>query len=717
MKTILFYDCYNVIFAITSHIMKKYFILIIILISAVYSQNLHQRFEGINFVINGNFAVNPFNGGIEIPRYQFIDIDGDNKLDLFIYDRDTTLNFYKNTGTPSNPIFTMYSARYQNLNIRNWFRFADLDGDSDKDLLCGGDSQRVRYYRNTGNTVNPLFVLQQYGIKTDLNEYVSSESASIPDIVDIDGDGDMDFLTGTSTGEITYYQNIGTQQNFLFKFNTSRFANILIIGGAQDDPRHGASSIMFGDIDGDNDKDLFWGDLFGLSIYFIRNTGTAQNFQWSVIDTNSPPPNYYFSGGFNMPYVCDIDTDGRNDFFVGVLIGSKSIDNFVYFKNNGPLNNPSFQKITDNLVLSADIGSYSYPYFADIDNDGDKDLFVGCNNSVGFFRNTGTAAAPSFNLVTDSLPLNISNFNFAPAIGDLNGDGKKDMVLGYYSLARLKFFRNEGTVTDPLFTFAASQLDTFNLVQASAPCLADLDNDGDLDLLVGNSSGRLFYYRNTPSGGNFNYTLISNNFAGVNVGNDAAPSLGDLDGDGDLDLLVGNRLGKIYFYRNTGTISSPDFTFVTANYSGINAFQNSVPFIVDINNDTDPDLFLGNIKGGLYYYENWDVFGIQQTGSEIPESFMLYQNYPNPFNPVTKIKFDVKSKGKSEKAKINISVYNTLGKKVAEIFNGELSSGTYEADFDASNLPSGVYFYRMAIHSDRLTADIYSESKKMILLK
>lgn len=690
--------------------MRKYFILILFLISTVYSQNLHQRFDGVSFNINGNLSVNPFNGGIEIPRYQFVDIDGDNKLDLFIYDRDTTLNFYKNTGTASTPVFTMYSARYQNLNIRNWFRFADLNGDGLKDLLCGGDSQRVRYYRNTGTVSNPMFVLQQYGIKTDLGEYISSESSSVPDIVDIDGDGDMDFLTGTSTGEISYYQNIGTQQNFLFKFITSRFANILIIGGSKDDLRHGASSIMFADIDGDIDKDLFWGDLFGLSVYFIRNTGTVQNFQWSVIDTNSPPPNYYISGGFNMPFICDIDNDGRNDFFVGVLIGSKSIDNFVYFKNNGPLNNPSFQKITDNMILSADIGSYSYPYFADIDNDGDKDLFVGCNKSVGFFRNTGTVSAPAFALVTDSLPLNISNFNYAPAIGDLNGDSKKDMVLGYYSIARLKFFRNDGTVNNPVFTYAASQLDTFNLVQASAPCLADLDNDGDLDLLVGNSSGRLTYYRNIGTPSLFNFQLVSNNYAGVNVGNDATPSLGDLDGDGDLDLLVGNRLGKVYFYRNTGTLSSPNFTFVTANYSGINAFQNSVPFIIDINNDTDPDLFLGNIKGGLYFYENWDVFGIQHIGSEIPESFMLYQNYPNPFNPITKIKFDLKSKGKSEKAKINISVYNTLGKLVAEIFNGELNAGTYEADFDASNLPSGVYFYR-------LTAADYNESKKMILLK
>ena len=689
--------------------MNRYLILILFFATAIFAQNLHQRFDGMNVIVNGQTCVNPFNGGIEIPRYQFADIDNDGDLDLFIYDKDTTLNYYRNEGNATAPLFRLNTTRFQNVNVRNWFKFADLDGDGDQDMFCGGDSQRVRYYKNIGATGNPNFVLQLYGVKTDLNDYMGSESASVPTIVDIDGDGDQDFLTGSSTGEITYFQNIGTAQNFNFKFITSRFANILIIGGA-DDPKHGASSIMFGDIDGDNDKDLFWGDLFGLSIYYIKNTGTAQNFQWNVIDTNSPPPNYYHSGGFNMPGIYDIDGDGKNDFFIGVLIGSKTINNFVYFKNTGPINTPAFTKITDNFIVSADIGSYSYPAFSDIDNDGDKDMFIGCDRSVGFYRNTGTPTLPEYTLVTDSLTLNVSNFNFAPAVGDLNGDGNKDMVLGYYALAKLRYYRNTGTLANPVFTYTASQMDTMNLSQASAPCLADLDNDGDLDLLAGNSSGKLSYYRNNGSASSFNFQFISNNYASVSVGNDAAPNLGDLDGDNDLDLLVGNRIGQIAFYRNTGSITSPVFTFVTANYAGINAFQNSVPVIVDLNNDGDKDLMLGNIKGGLYYYENWDVFGIQQIGSEIPNTFSLYQNYPNPFNPSTKIKFDVKSIGKSEKAKINLVIFDIQGKEVIKLVDSELAPGTYEVDFDASSLPSGVYFYK-------LLSGKFSESKRMVLVK
>jgi len=674
------------------------------LTSSLLTQNLHRRFEGIPVTVNGINTESPFNGGIDIPRFQFVDIDGDGDLDLFIFDRDTTLNYYKNEGNPSDPLFRLNTARYQNLSVRNWFWFADMDGDSDIDLFCGGDSQHVRYYRNIGNPASPNFSLITYGIRTISNDFMDSESASVPTLTDIDGDGDLDFLTGTSSGKITFYENTGTPANFAFIFVTDFFKNIEIIGGA-DELRHGASSIMFADIDGDNDKDLYWGDLFGYSIYFIKNTGSAQNFLWTTIDTTSPEPNPYISGGFNMPGIYDINNDGLNDFFIGVLIGSKTIDNFVYYRNTGPLNNPSFTRITENFILSADVGSYSYPALADIDNDGDKDLFVGCDKSVAFFRNTGTATQPSFELVTDSLPLAISNFNYSVSIGDLDGDGKKDLVLGYYITARLKFFKNTGTLQDPVFTLQASQLDTMNLVQLSAPCLADLDNDGDLDLLAGNSSGKLTYYRNTGTPAAFNFQFISNNYMNVSVGNDAAPSLGDLDGDGDLDLLVGNRIGQIHFYRNTGTVSVPNFIFVTSNYAGINAFQNSVPAIVDINNDTDFDLFVGNVKGGLYYYENWDVFGIQQIGNEIPNGYKLWQNYPNPFNPTTNIKYQI-----IKNSHVKLNVYNVQGKEITTLVNEEQSYGTYQVDWDASNFPSGVYYYR-------LKAGNFSEVKKMVLLK
>ena len=88
----------------------------------------------------------------------------------------------------------------------------------------------------------------------------------------------------------------------------------------------------------------------------------------------------------------------------------------------------------------------------------------------------------------------------------------------------------------------------------------------------------------------------------------------------------------------------------------------------------------------------------------------MHQNYPNPFNPTTKIKFDIKAEGRSEKAKIELSVFNILGKQVAKLVNAGLAPGTFEVEFDARNLPSGVYYYR-------LTDGDFEETRKMVLLK
>jgi hypothetical protein len=99
------------------------------------------------------------------------------------------------------------------------------------------------------------------------------------------------------------------------------------------------------------------------------------------------------------------------------------------------------------------------------------------------------------------------------------------------------------------------------------------------------------------------------------------------------------------------------------------------------------------------------VIGIKPLNNFIPDRFTLYQNFPNPFNPLTKVKFDV-----SEKMPVTLTLYDVLGKETAKLADGNLSPGTYEIEFDGSNFPSGVYFYR-------LRAGDYSKTMKMVLVK
>jgi len=98
----------------------------------------------------------------------------------------------------------------------------------------------------------------------------------------------------------------------------------------------------------------------------------------------------------------------------------------------------------------------------------------------------------------------------------------------------------------------------------------------------------------------------------------------------------------------------------------------------------------------------------------VPADFELYQNHPNPFNSVTKIRFDIKSnvKGDSPAAKSNvkIAVFDVLGREITTVVNEVLQPGVYETSWDASDYPSGIYFYQLVTHG-------YSKTKKMILLK
>jgi hypothetical protein len=96
--------------------------------------------------------------------------------------------------------------------------------------------------------------------------------------------------------------------------------------------------------------------------------------------------------------------------------------------------------------------------------------------------------------------------------------------------------------------------------------------------------------------------------------------------------------------------------------------------------------------------------------NEIPDSYSLFQNFPNPFNPSTKIRMDIPSLVRRGAGVVVLKVYDILGCEIKSLVNEQLVPGTYEVDFDGSNLPSGIYFYR-------LQAGDYVETKKMILLK
>ena len=100
----------------------------------------------------------------------------------------------------------------------------------------------------------------------------------------------------------------------------------------------------------------------------------------------------------------------------------------------------------------------------------------------------------------------------------------------------------------------------------------------------------------------------------------------------------------------------------------------------------------------------------QESDISTPNKFSLEQNYPNPFNPSTTIRFTIPLVGANRNTPVLLKIYNVLGNELAIIINEDLAAGNYNVEYDASNLPSGIYFYT-------LTTNDFSETKKMTLVK
>ena len=201
---------------------------------------------------------------------------------------------------------------------------------------------------------------------------------------------------------------------------------------------------------------------------------------------------------------------------------------------------------------------YGDPTFCDIDGDGDYDMFLHYRNTINFWRNNGDPNYPSWRLVTK----------------DYNPNEFKN---GRMSLA-----------------------------------FCDIDNDGDYDMFVGEGMDytKIHSYRNDGTPTSQSWTLVTKEYASINVdSSEPTPTFCDIDGDGDYDLFVGEWNGNISFSRNDGTPTSPSWTLVTKEYASINVGWNSIGFC-DIDNDGDPDMFVGSAYGSISFWRN---MGLEKT--------------------------------------------------------------------------------------------------------
>jgi len=470
-------------------------------------------------------------------------------------------------------------------------------------------------------------------------------------------------------------------------------------------------AVLTADFDGDRDLDIACAkNLTSQPVVVLKNDGKG-NFP--QID------NYSLAGEANSIFGNDLDNDGDIDLVVATYLIEGSI---AVLLNDGDGNFSEIRRFTHS------VGDLSKVHNGDIDNDGDVDLIYASGGYVesdsvsgwvGVLLNDGTANFEEAHIY----PLrNIVQFLSS---ADFNNDGFLDIAAGMSFFPITPFIWNsigvllnngDGTFSEPVYYPGSLRIETI--------FCNDLDDDADIDAAVAMSPEGVLIYLNNGNGVFPDSVDLRNGDSIFNVWG------ADFDGDADIDLLVTENpafpnTSVVRLYLNPGNAG---FSFSGAKDLkvipdiGIRGYGRP-PTGGDLDNDGDVDLivpFDDNQGSWLSFFINGSqIDKVEEPVLDTPDGFILTQNYPNPFNSETQIAFSLPFQ-----TWVKLIIYNTQGKEVTTLIDQEVAAGTHELTWGGKNsaneeVASGIYLFKLEAFfaGGKSSVRTFAESKKMLFLK